>query len=390
MVNTADIIVVGAGVNGCSIAYHLARRRAGHIVVVERGHVASGPTGFSSGVVRQHYTNETLSAMARDSVRVFHRFADEVGGESGFVPCGVVFLAGAADAAQLSSAVDMHRRIGINESLLDAAELKALEPQLGSDDVAYGAYDPDGGYADPTLTANSFADAARRSGVDILKRTTVTALLRDKKAIAGVCTDQGDIASRVVINAAGPWGPRLAAMVGVELPIVVTRHPVVVTERPSQWRSRTPVWADLMSGWYFKPDGRAGMLVGSVQDDHHAVDPDTYADVASHDEIDAASTALVRRFPIMEEGSARSGWAGLYDVTPDSQPVIDRIDAVPGFFCAVGFSGHGFKISPAIGRIVSELVLDGRCTSYDASIFQHDRFKIGDLHRGAYAYGILG
>lgn len=390
MVNTADIVIVGAGVNGCSIAHHLARRGAGRIVVVERGHVASGPTGLSSGIVRQHYTNETLSAMARDSVRVFHRFADEVGGESGFVQCGVVFLAGADSEAQLSEAVEMHRRIGINESLLDAAELKALEPNLAVDDVAYGAYDPDGGYADPTLTANSFADAARRSGVEILKRTTVTGLLLEQGAIAGVRTDKGDVGSRVVVNAAGPWGRALAAMVGVELPIVVTRHPVVVTERPYEWRSRTPVWADLVSGWYFKPDGRAGMMVGSVQDDHHAVDPDVYADIATHDEIDAASTALVRRFPIMEDGSARSGWAGLYDVTPDSQPVIDRIAAVPGFFCAVGFSGHGFKISPAIGRIVSELVLDGRCTSYDASVFQHDRFRSGDLHRGAYAYGILG
>ena len=390
MPKTADVVVVGGGVNGCSIAYHLARRGIRNTVLVEKGHVASGPTGVSSGVVRQHYTQQTLSEMARDSVRVFARFRDEVGGDAGFVQCGVVFLSGRADADVLASTVEMHQRIGIRESLLSAGELKAIDPHLFEEDIACGAYDPDGGYADPTLAANSFADAARHLGVEIRKRTTVTALRIDKGRIAGVVTDKEEIASGTVIDAAGPWGAALAAKAGVEIPVTVTRHPVVVTERPATWRGPTPVWGDLIGGWYFKPDGRAGMMVGSVQDDHRAVDADNYVDTATHDEVVAASSALLRRFPIMEEGTARSGWAGLYDVTPDSQPVIDRIDRVPGFFCAFGFSGHGFKISPAVGRIVSELVVDGQCRSYDVSIFRHDRFQAGDLHRSSYAYGILG
>lgn len=390
MAKTAEVVVVGGGVNGCSIAFHLARRGTRNIVLIEKGHVASGPTGVSSGVVRQHYTHETLAAMARDSVRVFEHFRDETGGDAAFVQCGVVFLSGSENAAVLASTVEMHRRIGIRESLLSAGELKAMDPELFDEDVACGAYDPDGGYADPTLAANSFADAAKRLGVEILKRTTVTDLRLDGGKVAGVTTDKGDIATGTVINAAGAWGARIAAMAGVEIPITVTRHAVVVTERPASWRNPTPVWGDLIGGWYFKPDGRAGMMVGSVQDDHRAVDADNYVDVATHDEVVAAASALLRRFPIMEEGTARSGWAGLYDVTPDSQPVIDRIASVPGFFCAVGFSGHGFKISPAVGRIVSELVLDGQCRSYDIGIFRHDRFHAGDLHPSAYTYGIIG
>jgi glycine/D-amino acid oxidase-like deaminating enzyme len=390
MTKTADVVVVGGGVNGCSIAYHLARRGTRKIVLVEKGHVASGPTGVSSGVVRQHYTHETLAAMARDSVRVFERFHDEIGGDAGFVQCGVVFLSGRESARELAAAVEMHRRIGIRESLLSAADLKAMDPAVFHEDVACGAYDPDGGYADPTLAANGFADAAKRLGVEILKRTTVTGLTMDGGKIAGVRTDKGDIGSGTVVNAAGPWGARVAAMAGIQIPITVTRHAVVVTERPASWRYPTPVWGDLVSGWYFKPDGQAGMMVGSVQDDHRAVDADDYVDVATHDEIVAASDALLRRFPIMEEGTARSGWAGLYDVTPDSQPVIDAVAEVPGLFCAVGFSGHGFKIAPAVGRIVSELVLDGRCDSYNISLFRHARFATGDLHPSAYAYGILG
>lgn len=390
MSKTAEIVIVGGGINGCSIAYHLGRRGIRNVVLIEKGHVASGPTGRSSGVVRQHYTQETLSAMARDSVKVFERFRDEVGGDAGFVQCGVVFLASSENEAVLASTVDMHRRIGIRESLLSSRQLKELEPQLFDEDVACGAHDPDGGYADPALAANSFAEAARRMGVQVLQRTTVTGLRTDGGKIAGVSTDKGEIASAAVINAAGPWGAKLAAMVNVEIPITVTRHPVVVLQRPPSWRSRTPVWGDLIGGWYFKPDGEAGIMVGSVRDDHHSVDADSYADTVGHEETEAASSAIVRRFPVMEEGTARKGWAGVYDVTPDSQPVIDRIASVPGFYCAVGFSGHGFKIAPAVGRIVSDLVLDGACSAYDISMFRHDRFRTSDLHPSGYRYSIIG
>ena len=390
MARTAEVVVVGGGINGCSIAYQLARRGTRRVVLVEKGHVASGPTGLSSGVVRQHYTQETLSAMARDSVRVFEHFRDEVGGDAGFVQCGVVFLAAEDNADVLGSSVEMHRRLGIRESLLWPDELRALDPHLCSDDVACGAYDPDGGYADPTLATNSFADAARALGVEILQRTTVTALRIEGGRMAGVTTDKGDISAGVVVNAAGPWGAKLAADAGVSVPLTVTRHPVVVMQRPPAWRAPTPVWGDLIGGWYFKPDGESGIMVGSVRDDHRSVGADDYNQTPTHEEIATASAAIVRRFPVMEDGTARKGWAGVYDVTPDSQPVIDAVARVPGFFCAFGFSGHGFKIAPAVGRIVADLVLDGRCTRYDTGLFRHDRFDAGDLHQSGYSYSIIG
>ncbi len=390
MAKTADIVIIGGGINGSSIAFHLARRGSGHVVLVEKGHIASGPTGLSSGIVRQHYSQETLSAMARDSVRVFASFKDEVGGDAGFVPCGVVFLSSSEAAPVLQASVAMHQRIGIRETLLSADDLAVLDPHVFLGDVACGAHDADGGYADPALTASSFADAAKRLGVEIMQRTTVTGLRVEGGRMAGVATDKGDIASPIVINAAGPWGAKLASQVGVEIPLTVTRHPVVVMQRPADWRNPTPVWGDLVAGWYYKPDGEAGIMVGSVRDDHRSVNPDDYDGTPTHDEVVAASSAILERFPVMEGGTARKGWAGVYDVTPDSQPVIDRIDAVPGFFCAVGFSGHGFKIAPAVGQIVSELVLDGACRSYDIGLFRHDRFRTGDLHQSGYKYSIVG
>ncbi len=383
-------MVIGGGINGCSTAYHLAKRGVKNITLVEKGHIASGPTGRSSGVVRQHYSHETLAAMARDSVLVWQNFEEEIGGDAGFIQCGVVFFVAEASAQSLRTTVAMHQRIGIKEVLLSASELRSMEPALCSDDIVVGAYESEGGYADPTLAANSFCQAAQRLGVEVCKRTTVTGLKAEAGKIVSVVTDKGEISTRCVINIAGPWGGYVAAMAGVHIPIKASRHPVVIIQRPTDWRTSTPVWGDLVTGWYFKPERDTAIMVGSLQDIDEEVDIENHNTVPSYDETEAYSAAILKRFPIMERGLAQKGWAGLYDVTPDWQPVIDRIPTVEGFYCAVGFSGHGFKIAPAIGRILTELVVDGACSSYDISLYRHARFQEKRSSRGAYAYGIVG
>jgi sarcosine oxidase, subunit beta len=387
---TADAVVIGGGINGCATAFSLAKRGLKHLVIVEKGHLGSGPTGRSSGIVRQHYSHETLAAMARDSVQIWQHFAEAIGGDAGFVPCGVVFLAGDRDEAALRATVAMQQRIGIDARLLPAAELKAMEPELEVADVAFGAYEPDGGYADPALAANSFAEAAVREGVTLLQKTRVTGLTIDAGRIQGVVTDKGAISSPVVVNVAGPWGGDIAAMAGVAIPIKVSRHPVVILQRPARWRKPTPVWADLVTGWYYKPERHTAFMVGSVADIEDEVDRDDHSTVPSYEEIERFSAAALTRFPIMDEGLAQSGWAGLYDVTPDWQPVVDRMPGVEGFYSAVGFSGHGFKIGPAVGQAVAELVLDGTCRSYDLRLFRYSRFAEHQSSRGAYGFGIVG
>lgn len=391
MSKTADVVIIGGGINGCSTAYRLAKDGVKNIVLVEKGHIASGPTGRSSGVVRQHYTLETLAAMARDSVKVWQNFAEEVGGDAGFVNCGVVFFCGANNAEALKKTVEMHNRIGIRDSFLPVDEMRKMEPQLFTDDIACGAYEADGGYADPALAANSFCEAAQRLGVEVMKKTEVTGLGVEGGKITKVITSKGEISTPIALNIAGPWGKQIAAMVGAEIPIRATRHPVVNLQRPVQWRGPTPVWGDLVTGWYFKPERQVGMMVGSItEDENEGVDKENFSDVPSYDEIDQYSAAILKRFPIMDEGAVHGGWAALYDVTPDWQPVIDRIPEVEGFYCAVGFSGHGFKIAPAVGRIMSELVREGKCSSYDISIFRYERHQQGQLTRGAYESGIIG
>lgn len=390
MARTADAVVIGGGINGCCTAFALAKRGAGHVVLLEKGHIASGPTGRSSGIVRQHYSHETLAAMARDSVRVWTHFADEVGGDAGFVPCGVVFAAGNAAAEAVTATVAMQQRIGIDARLLSPDDLKALDPAFDQQDLVCAAYEPAGGYADPALATSSFAEAAQRHGVTVLQKTEVTGLSIEPDRITGVMTSAGAISTPVVINVAGVWGDDIAAMAGAHVPISVSRHPVVIVQRPPKWRTQTPVWLDLATGWYFKPERQAVMMVGSLADIDETADRENHATTPTFQEVETFSAAILRRFPVMEEGAAQGGWAGLYDVTPDWQPVIDRVPHVGGFYCVCGFSGHGFKTAPAVGNAVAELVLDGKCRTYDLEIFRYSRFEEHQSSRGAYAFGIVG
>jgi len=205
-----------------------------------------------------------------------------------------------------------------------------------------------------------------------------------------VITDKGELATPCAINIAGPWGKHIAEMAGAHIPIQASRHPVIILDRPSEWRTPTPVWGDLINGWYFKPERDTAIMVGSLQDIDEEVDIENHATMPSYEETETYSAAILKRIPVMASGLARKGWAGLYDVTPDWQPVIDRIPEVDGFYCACGFSGHGFKIGPAVGRIMAELVVDGRCTSYDIGLFRYARFQEHQSSRGSYAFGIIG
>ncbi len=389
---TADIVIIGGGITGACAAYRLAERGAKNVVLVEQRHIASGPTGRSSGIVRQHYTIETLAAMARDSVKVFQNFADQIGGDAGFVQTGVVFSTSAAGLASLKSAIAMHQRIGIRESFVTCDELKTMEPEISQEGLAGGAYEPDGGYSDPSLATSSFIDAAKRMGVEVMTRTRVEAIQVESGRIAGVETSRGAISTRNVINAAGPWGRAVAAMAGIDIPIRPTRHAVVILQRPTGWRTPTLTWIDLATGWYFKPERNTALMVGSLAEmpEDQSADIEGYSTVPGYGEIEKYSEVTVQRFPAMIEGLAQGGWAGLYDVTPDSQPVIDRISHIEGFICAVGFSGHGFKLGPSTGRILAELALDGKCLSYDITPFRFGRFHEGKLSHGAYPYGIIG
>jgi sarcosine oxidase subunit beta len=391
MSETADVVVIGGGCNGASIAFHLAEGKAGRVVLLEKGALASGPTGRSTAIVRQHYSNQVTARMALDSLRVFQQWEDRVGGTCGFVRTGFLVGVRGADRTALEGNVALQRGVGIDVRLVGADELRRLEPQLFAEDLVAGAYEPEAGYCDPVSTTTSFAEAARGRGARIVQGREVTAIRIERGRVAGVETAAGSVAAPVVVVAAGPWARRLVDGVGVALPIEPSRHPVCAFRRPPEFGRAPMIYADFVNQFYMRPETGDLCLVGSIDpgDAAHLADPDTYNAGVDLDTITDFGGRVSRRFPVLERGFSRGGWAGVYDVTPDWHPIIDRIDELPGLHVVAGTSGHGFKLSPAVGALVARLVTEGR-RDPALEFFRADRFRAGRLIRGKYDYSIVG
>ena len=391
MSETADVVVIGGGCNGASLAFHLAEGKAGRVVLLEKGALASGPTGRSTAIVRQHYSNEVTARMALDSLRVFQQWEDRVGGTCGFVRTGFLVGVRGGDRTALEGNVALQRGVGIDVRLVGADELRRLEPQLFAEDLVAGAYEPEAGYCDPVSTTVSFAEAARSLGARIVQGREVTAIRVERGRVAGVETPAGPVAAPVVVVAAGPWARGLVDAAGVALPIEPSRHPVCAFRRPPEFGRAPMIYADFVNQFYMRPETGDLSLVGSIDpgDAAHLADPDTYNAGVDLDTITDFGGRVSRRFPVLERGFSRGGWAGVYDVTPDWHPIIDRIDELPGLHVVAGTSGHGFKLSPAVGALVARLVTEGR-RDPALEFFRADRFRAGRLIRGKYDYSIVG
>ncbi len=391
MNETADVVVIGAGVMGASTAFRLAERGL-KVTVVEKGFVAGGSTAKSSAIIRQHYSNEITARMALFSLRVFQHFADIVGGECGFRPTGFVVLASADQADGMKANLALQQAVGIQTRLLTTAELLELAPGLAAAEQVVAAYEPESGYADPVLTTTGFMAAARRLGARVHQQTEVIGLRFRGDRITGVITTGGEIAAGAVVNTAGPWGARVARMAGLELPLQPCRVQIALFAPPSGHHPIPLVVADFVHAIYHRPETGALTLVGSIDpaeaNDH--ADPDAYNERVDAAFVLDAGERLARRFPYMEAGSSRPGYAGIYDVTPDWHPIIDEPIPGSGFFVAVGHSGHGFKLAPAVGVMVADLVTGQKTAGLDPSLFRLARYAQNEPVRGRYAYSIAG
>ncbi len=391
MSRTADVVVIGGGVTGASIAFHLARRKAGRIVVLEQRFLASGPTGKSSACVRQHYSTAETCRMVLHSLRFFERFAEHTGGRTaGFVRTG--YLLGVDDRLQkpMEAAVALQQSIGIETRLVTPAEARAIEPRLRVDDFTAACYEPDAGYGDGASATHSFAGAARDLGVELLEQTAVTGLRTKGGRLAAVETTRGPIATRVVVNAAGSWGDRVARLAGVEIPLTICRHKVNIVEWPAGARGPHPMVYDFVTNIYTRPETGGLVLVGQLDSElDDRADPDAYIEGVSYDETADTLDRLGSRFPALAEGKVARGYAGCFDVTPDWHPVLDRVGP-EGFHVAVGFSGHGFKLSPAVGEMMARLVTEGKAAGDDVHAFRLSRFAEGRPIRGLYGDCIMG
>jgi sarcosine oxidase subunit beta len=391
MTEAFDVIIIGGGIMGCSTALQLARRGM-EVALLEKGVIGAGPTGKSSAIIRQHYSNEVTARMALHSLRIFQDFENQVGDECGFTQTGFVAMVPAKDKAGLEANVALQRRAGIRTELLSAESICELMPGLVTADLVAAAYEPESGYADPYLTVTALARAARQAGATIFQDTQATAISFAGGRVSGVdSTDQRFNAAQV-INCGGAWGASIAAMAGVHVLIDPCRVQVALFRRPEGYEMPHPVIADFINATYFRSETGNLTLVGLIDptEADAIVDPDGYFEGVDDNFVLEAGEGLVKRYPVMDQSLYTGGYASLYAITPDWHPIMDELPPGSGCFICSGFSGHGFKLGPAVGLMMADLVTGDRLSEFDPHLFRFGRFAEDDLVRGQYEYSIVG
>jgi sarcosine oxidase subunit beta len=369
----ASAVVIGGGVVGCSIAYHLARRGMRDVVVLERETVGAGTTSKAAGGIRAQFPTETEIRFSLESVAVFERFAEEFGVDPGYRRIGYLFLVSdPEDLNRFHERIALQRRLGVDVRVITPAEAQALVPALRVDDLVAAVWGPQDGMAGPAEVTSGFARRARQLGARIEEGVEVTAIELARGRIAGVRTPTGRLATPLVIDAAGPAAARVARLAGVLVPVRPRRRHIFFTEPFPAIPGPVPLTTDRASGFYFRKELDQLLLSpGDVED----VGDDLSAPV-DWARVGETVEKAVHRIPITEKARIAGGWAGLRPLTPDDHAIIGWAPGVEGFFLAVGFGGHGFQHSPATGRHVADWIVDGR-PSLDLSLFDPARFGRG-------------
>jgi sarcosine oxidase subunit beta len=366
---TADIAIIGGGIVGAATAYYLARRGPRDIVILEKDLLAQASTGLSAGGIRQQFSHAANIRLSQEAVRVFERFEEEFGVDIEFRQVGYLFLAQSeAVWSEFLDNVEVQLKHAVPVEALEADEIQYRWPYLEVADVRGGTFCHEDGYADPYMVAMGFANAARRLGVQIEEQTRVTGIQTARGRVTGVETTRGPISAPTVVNAAGPWAGEVGRMIGLELPVKPYRRQVFVTKTCPRIPKPIPMILDIEPAFYFRGEG-PGVLMGMSDPE----EPSSFHTHTDYNFMERVIDAAVHRAPLLETAEILRGWGGLYAITPDDNAIIGPTPGIEGFYCAIGFSGHGFQQAPTVGRILGELIVDG-ATSFDLSPFAHDRF----------------
>jgi sarcosine oxidase subunit beta len=370
---TASVVIIGGGVVGCSIAYHLVRRGQRDVLVLEQEAVGAGTTSKAAGGIRSQFPTETEIRFSLEAVGVFERFQEEFGVDIGYRRIGYLFLiSDPADLAGFRQRMALQHRLGVDVREISPAEAKAIVPALHVDDLIAAVWGPTDGMAGPAEVTTGFARRARELGARIVEGVPVTAIAVERGRAQGVQTSAGAVSAPVVINAAGPAAARVGRLAGVTVPVQPRRRHIFYTEPFPEIRGPVPLTTDRASGFYFRKEMEQLLLSpGDVED----IGEDFTVPV-DRTRIDETVEKALHRVPIVEKARIAGGWAGLRPLTPDDHAIIGWAPGVENFFLAVGFGGHGFQHSPATGRYVAEWLLDSR-PSLDLSLFDPGRFAAG-------------
>ena len=386
MKKTADAVIIGGGAVGTSTLYHLTKLGMTEIVLLEKGNLASGSTGDSAAIVRQHYSNEVSIRLVKRSIEIMRSFPDETGVDV-FTQSGWCFLVPPEAEASFIGNMAQLQRLGVRTWEIPVEE--AIEqhlPGLNPDGIGRVAYEPDGGFADPHLLCQGFADRARAAGGTVYLNTPVTGINMSGDKVTGVRTPNGEIDSPIVVNAAGPWAGIIGRMAGLDLPLAISREQEMMLQVPSGAPAPQSAVSNMVERIYFRPTKQPGTVLVGVghPKENEPVPPDNYDRNADPAFIEDAGARLAYRMPHLADAEVVASWSGLYTITPDWSMIVDRAPGIDGMYLAVGGSGHSFKLAPAIGQCLAEMIATGTATTVDITPLRAGRFTEGDPLRSTY------
>jgi sarcosine oxidase subunit beta len=366
----AKIIIIGGGIMGVSTAYFLAKRGQRDVILLERDLLAQASTGLCVGGIRQQFSHPANILLSQETIRQLRDFEREFHTKIDFHQTGYLFLTKEQPTWEaFGECVKIQHQYGVPVEVLSPEEVKHRWPYLEVENLKGGIFGPEDGYVDPYDVTMAIANKTRKMGISILERTEVTDIFLENGRITGVETSQGPISSKIIVNAAGAWGGEIARMAGIDLPVQPYRRQVFITKAFNAIPRPVPMIIDMDTQFYIR--GYAPGILMGMTDLDELPSFHTHVDRSFMEQVTAAA---LERVPVLKQAEILRGWGGLYAMTPDENPIIGEIPGIKGFFCATGFSGHGFQHGPAVGRILSELILD-RNTSFNISPFNYDRFK---------------
>ena len=385
MTITTEAVVIGGGVMGTSILYNLALRGVKAPVLLERDTLGSGSTGRSSGAIRMHYSTEVNARLAWESLAIFKNFEEIVGGgDVGWVETGYMLFVPEDSIDGLRQNIAMQQSVGIATRIVSRQEATELAPAFELGETEAFAWEPESGHGDPSGVALAYSVRARELGAGVVLESPATSVEISGGKVVAVTTATERYATPIAVVATGPWSSRFLADIGIELPLVATRHEVFLLRRPMDRLPFHPGGGDMSNLIYFRPEGSDLTLVGNGTREEEA-DPDAYSPRVSMD----FWPRLAKRIPAIADAELFTGYAGLYTTTPDLHPIIDRVDGIEGLYICTGFSGHGFKLSPMVGIVLAELILDGEARTVDISPLRMSRFAEGDLNTTTYSFRVI-
>lgn len=382
MKRSAGVVIVGGGAVGTSAAYHLSVMGAGSVLLLERADaLGTGATGACAGGFRHQFSSEINVRMSLASVPMITSFEETHGIPLDISHDGYLFLVrNEVVWERFSAAAEMQCSLGVDARLLTADEAASLAPGIATEDLVGATFCPDDGIADPSGLTLGYATAARRTGAEIETGVEVSGIVVESGRVRGVTTAAGDVSTRVVVNAAGPWAGILAATAGVDLPLEPVPRNVVVTGPFAGAPERRTLVIDAETSFYFHREG-TGVLMGMGSPTEQP-SFDTRVDQGFL-ENELLPTA-VRVFPPLERAGIARTWCGLYEMTPDRHAIIGPVPSVEGLFLANGFSGHGFQHAPLVGKLLAEMIVQGKASTVDVSSLGLERFAGGNLLREAH------